>query len=147
MTKASLIAGGLGGLLQDAVYYPLETIKSRIQVVSSYQASSSKLNYMESAKKTSLLAGFSTIFYVSFPSTALYFLGYDTTKHYCAKYAPGLSPTLSSMAGAFSAELLCNLFRNPFEVVKQQMQVGLDTTVSHTCSSIYQIRGFRGKPS
>lgn len=146
LTLASLLAGGLGGILQDAVYYPFETIKSRIQVKDFDQASSPRINYMESAKKTSLFAGFSTILYVSFPATALYFLGYDGTKYYCAKYFPGLSAHLVSMAGGISAEVLCNAFRNPFEVIKQQMQVGLDPTVTQTGRNIYQAKGFIGNP-
>jgi solute carrier family 25 S-adenosylmethionine transporter 26 len=102
------------------------------------------VNYLDQAKNTSLLAGFSTIFYVSFPATALYFLGYDGTRHYLNKFAPGLSPHATSMAGGLVAELLSNSFRNPFEVVKQQMQVGLDSSVGQTCKSIHISKGFLG---
>ena len=81
---------------------------------------------------------------MSFPATALYFFGYDCTRHYMQKNAPSASPHLSSMAGAVMAELLCNSFRNPFEVIKQQMQVGLDSTISRTCMSIHKAKGFFG---
>ena len=42
------------------------------------------------------------------------------------------------------AELVSNTIRNPFEVVKQQMQIGLDTNLADTVSNIYRLRGIRG---
>ena len=108
------------------------------------KASTMKISYIQSAKNQSLFAGFSTVFYVSFPGTALYFLGYDGTKRLFELYAPSYSENFASMIGGISAEVLCNTFRNPFEVVKQQMQVGLDPTIRQTCRSIYQAKGLLG---
>lgn len=87
------------------------------------------------------------MFYVSFPGTALYFLGYESTKRMFESYAPSCSEHFASMAGGITAEVMCNTFRNPFEVVKQQMQVGLDSTVRQTCRNIYQAKGVAGKVS
>ena len=111
------------------------------------KASSSHVNFAESAKGKSLFAGFSTVFYVSFPGTALYFLGYDGTRYLFKNHRPQTNEHVSSLISAFVAELFCNTFRNPFEVVKQQMQVGLDSTVSQTCRSIFRSKGFKGRNS
>lgn len=122
----------------DAVYYPFETIKSRIQ------ASSSKVDFSKSTKGTSLFSGFSTVFLVSFPGTALYFLGYDGTMQMVKRYRPDTNVHVSSMIGGLMAELFSNTFRNPFEVIKQQMQVGLDRTILDTCRSIVEKKGIKG---
>ena len=123
----------------DAVYYPFETIKSRIQ------ASSSKVNFAQTAKGRSLFAGFSTICYVSFPGTALYFLGYDGTMAHIRKNHKGFSENGASVISAFVAELFCNSFRNPFEVIKQQMQIGLDKSVYETSRNIVRSKGWKGR--
>ena len=133
-----MVAGGVAGVLQDAVYYPFETIKSRIQ------ASSSKVDIMQANKGKSLFSGFSTVLYVSFPATALYFLGYDGTRLLFDQYRPQTNQHVSSMIAGIVAEVISNSFRNPFEVIKQQMQVGLDNSIKDTYFSIVRAKGFRG---
>jgi solute carrier family 25 S-adenosylmethionine transporter 26 len=48
------------------------------------------------------------------------------------------------MSGAAVAEMIAGLVRNPFEVVKQQMQVGWNPTFKSTAREIYNLNGFRG---
>lgn len=54
------------------------------------------------------------------------------------------SPILSSLIGAIGAELLSNLVRNPFELVKNQMQLGTHTKLSIAFAEIHNLGGLRG---
>ena len=122
----------------EAVNYPLETIKSRIQ------ASNSHLNIVEARRGKGLFRGFSTVFFVAFPGNALYFLGYDGSMYLFRKYHPSNNEHFSSMISAAVGEVLWSIFRNPLEVVKQQMQIGLDTRISSTCKNILKSKGLVG---
>lgn len=133
-----MLAGGVGGFFMEAVNYPLETIKSRIQ------ASSSRVNLVEVQKGRGLFRGFSTVFYVAFPGNALYFLGYDGSMYLFRRYLPRSNEHFSSMLSAAVGEVLWSIFRNPFEVIKQQMQIGLDSQVTSTCRNILKAKGFAG---
>jgi len=55
-----------------------------------------------------------------------------------------MSPHLVHFIGACMAEIGANSIRNPFEVVKQQMQIGLDNSLYDTIKSINQSRGLLG---
>ena len=46
--------------------------------------------------------------------------------------------------GGISAEVLCNLLRNPFELMKQNMQVGNENSLRGILRHIYGNYGFRG---
>lgn len=79
---------------------------------------------------------------VSFPYAFIFFGSYDTAKRNLARTP--LSPELVHMlAGAFG-ETMSNLFKNPFEVVKNQMQVGLDATIRDTVRGVFKAQGMRG---
>ena len=133
-----MLAGGVGGFFMEAVNYPLETIKSRIQ------ASRSHVNLVEAQKGRGLFRGFSTVFFVAFPGNALYFLGYDGSMYLFRRYLPRNNEHFSSMLSAAVGEVLWSIFRNPFEVVKQQMQIGLDSQVASTCRNILKAKGAVG---
>lgn len=48
------------------------------------------------------------------------------------------------MLGAVAGETMGGLVRNPFEVIKQQMQVGWNNSFKETCKEIFKISGFKG---
>ena len=136
---SSALAGGLAGISVDIVSFPIDTIKTRLQA--SY---GSKETIRETIQKKSLYAGLSSNMIVSFPSAFCYFFGYEHTKRQLSKQFPGLSVTLVHMLGGMGAEILANTVRTPFEIVKQQMQMGLDHSLRSTFRSINAARGFRG---
>ncbi|CAD8047197.1 unnamed protein product [Paramecium sonneborni] len=122
------IAGGSAGIITDFIFFPIETIKTRIQ------ASNNKIDYFKTAAKVNKYKGLVSQITVSFPSAFIFFSTYDTSKKY------GCSHMLAGALGEF----VTNIIRNPFEVVKNQMQVGLDGNVRDTLRSIYYGQGFRG---
>lgn len=69
----NFISGGCGALLTDFVFYPLDTLKTRIQVASNQVKSN--------IPKKGLYKGISATMIVSFPCAGSYFLGYESMKH------------------------------------------------------------------
>ena len=53
-------------------------------------------------------------------------------------------PILYFLSGT-CAEICSNTVRNPFEVAKQQMQLGMDDSLGATFRSILKVKGIRGK--
>lgn len=65
------VAGGLAGLSVDAIYYPIDTIKTRIM------GSSIKENLTKTASNISKFRGFSCQLIISFPYSFTFFLIYQ----------------------------------------------------------------------
>lgn len=83
--------------------------------------------------------------FMSFPAGCMYFMVYEYFKfHMEKKISYHFHPSFCHFLGGCLGELSSILLRNPFEVVKQQMQMGLDTSVTQTFKNIYSRRGFRG---
>ena len=104
------LAGGIAGIAVDLVFYPLETIKTRIM------GSSPGENFTSIAR--SRFKGFSCQMIVSFPYSFTFFYTYETIRW--------LLPNnpMKNVLASVCAEIIANLVRNPFEVVKQQLMVG-----------------------
>eukprot|EP00753_Platysulcus_tardus_P009040 PLAT1777.3.p2 GENE.PLAT1777.3~~PLAT1777.3.p2 ORF type:complete len:281 (-),score=144.15 PLAT1777.3:71-913(-) len=114
---ANFIAGGAAGASVDFVLFPLDTIKTRLQARgASVKPSGSFYKGLASA-----MAG-------SFPAAATFWWSYETSKAMLTEALGDSHPALlpvTHMASATVAEVATCLVRNPFEVVKQQMQVGM----------------------
>mmetsp|Transcript_8741 Transcript_8741/g.13001 ORF Transcript_8741/g.13001 Transcript_8741/m.13001 type:complete len:244 (+) Transcript_8741:1156-1887(+) len=103
----ALVAGSFAGCAVDLTLYPLDFFKTRIQSKSSKPF---KLSQVYSGLSWTLLA--------SMPCAGTFWGAYTL-----AKYTLG-SQTLAALAGSLSASIV----RNPFEVLKQQLQAGYQQT-------------------
>ncbi|KAF8819545.1 mitochondrial carrier superfamily protein [Cardiosporidium cionae] len=127
-------AGGCAGVTVDAVLFPLDAIKTRMQARATNVTST-----------RSLYAGINSTMLGSFPSAAAFFCSYEAAKvHLSQNYSHQLSLPCIHVASASIAELCACAIRVPFEVVKQQMQVGLHATLRDTTRAIYAQQGLRG---
>ena len=124
------IAGVLAGIAVDAVFYPLETIKTRIM------ASSAKENLRSIA--ATKFKGFSCQMIVSFPYSFSFFYTYETIRGMTKK------THLDNALASVCAEIVGNLVRNPFEVIKQQMMVGRSDKILSSFSEIIKHKGVKG---
>ena len=124
------VAGGLAGIAVDIVFYPLETIKTRI-MASSVQEN---LKFIALSK----FRGFSCQMIVSFPYSFTFFWVYETVRSYSQKSA------LSNAFASVCAEIAANIVRNPFEVVKQQLMVGRSKYIWSSLKDIYKNKGVKG---
>ena len=136
--QISIVAGGIGGLIGDFSLHPLDTIKTRIQ----YKQKNNDL--IKKAKNISLFSGLSSQLFVAFPATSGYFSSYEGIKILFKKKHPSLNEHVVHQIGGSVAEIVSNSIRNPFEIIKQQMQIGLDSSNHSTIKNIYKTRGLKG---
>lgn len=135
-----LIAGGLSGMTVDFILFPLDTIKTRLQ------ARKSATNAIP--KTGAFYKGLLSAMLVSFPGAATFWTVYQNSKAQLELRAgPNASPWLlaaSHVAAASIADTCVCLIRNPFEVVKQQMQLGLHKSTAEAFRTILRVDGARG---
>jgi solute carrier family 25 S-adenosylmethionine transporter 26 len=132
----------MAGICVDLVLFPLDTIKTRIQATIKGQDS----NFLQKSENISKYTGLRTQIFASFPSAAAFFSTYDLTK-YLLIHKLNANPKyeiLCHMLAAVFGEASAVLIRNPFELIKQNMQIGKYKTVKEALINIIQENGIRG---
>ena len=123
----------------DLVGHPFDTLKTRMQA--GVACSSRELLRPQ---RHGLFRG-NSLNLAALPSGFVYFAVYDSIKLYLGGFFDRFAH--SSVCHFFAgscAEVASIVIRNPFEVVKQQMQVGLDSRVRATFAHILATKGARG---
>ncbi|PXF40310.1 putative S-adenosylmethionine carrier 2, chloroplastic [Gracilariopsis chorda] len=120
--RIALGAGAVAGFTVDAVLFPLDTLKTRMQLASSAVPKS------PAALLTGLYAGFGPAVVASAPAAAAFFGVYDYVKRVLEEFASRdkarLAP-LCHVVAAAAGDVAGSTVRAPFEVVKQRLQSGL----------------------
>ncbi len=130
----SLLAGGLAGCSVDLVLFPLDSLKTRLQAYKSGQTLSFKNPY----------SGLASTMLASFPCAATFWATYMTAKRTFRSALPDLHPAAIHLLAAACGSTATSLVRTPFEVVKQQMQLGLYTSNTQTLKGILAHNGALG---
>ncbi|KAH8818870.1 mitochondrial carrier domain-containing protein [Flagelloscypha sp. PMI_526] len=115
----SLVAGGMAGTSVDLLFFPIDTIKTRLQ---------SPQGFLKAGGFKGIYRGIGSVGVGSAPGAALFFSTYDTLKHnlpLSEEAAP-----LKHMISASVGEVAACLVRVPTEVVKTRAQ-----TSSHNTST------------
>jgi solute carrier family 25 S-adenosylmethionine transporter 26 len=134
----SLVSGGIAGTTVDICFYPLDTVKTRMQSVE---------GFWKSGGFRGIYNGLSAAAIGSAPGAALFFVTYDASKIWLESIN---NPTLQSvpavvhMTAASLGEVMACLVRVPTEVVKQRMQAGQHHSLRDTVSTTMQREGFAG---
>lgn len=124
----SLIAGGLAGTSTDIFFYPIDTIKTRLQ---------SKEGFFKSGGYKNLYSGVSACIIASAPSASLFFVTYDYFKHTLKlNNSNNLSDHQIHMLSASLGEITACSVRVPAEVIKQRTQATLGSTPLITLKAI-----------
>lgn len=122
--QVSLLSGAAAGFTVDAFLFPLDTLKTRMQLAATSPATSVKATPLLKG----LYAGFAPAVAASAPAAAAFFAMYDYTKRVLsARVEPKYTP-LCHMAAAAAGDIASSTVRVPFEVVKQRMQSGMYTS-------------------
>ncbi|ODV90914.1 hypothetical protein CANCADRAFT_2632 [Tortispora caseinolytica NRRL Y-17796] len=145
---ANLTAGAFAGIMEHSVMYPLDAVKTRMQVLSKaeiYSGMTNAVSRISAAEGARVLwRGVSSVVIGSGPAHALYFTVYEHAKDAFLKLARGddrgtgsgtyetNSSTfmLATAAAGSCATIACDAIMNPFDVVKQRMQVSAGANYS-----------------
>ena len=133
----NVLAGGIAAMITDLTFFPLETIKTRLQTSNKFL----KLSIFKNVYR-----GISAQIAISFPAGSIYFVGYEGTKFiFDSNLIPNnLSLYQKSFLGGIGAQTLRVMLINPFEMVKQQMQVGQQSGLLKSLIYITKSQGFFG---
>lgn len=136
--QLSLVSGAAAGFTVDAVLFPLDTLKTRLQMAGASQVARRDL-------LKGIYHGFGPAVVASAPAAAAFFGMYDYVKRVLVerdtsgKYTP-----LCHMAAAAAGDVASSTVRVPFEVVKQRLQSGMYKTSVEAIRATFAKEGMRG---
>ncbi|KAH8116268.1 mitochondrial carrier [Phellopilus nigrolimitatus] len=124
----NMAAGALAGITEHAVMFPVDSIKTRMQVFATNQAAIysgvgnafSRISSTEGLR--TLWRGVSSVILGAGPAHAVHFGMYEAVKEVTGGNRGGNQFLSTSIAGA-AATISSDALMNPFDVVKQRMQV------------------------
>ncbi|CDK27931.1 unnamed protein product [Kuraishia capsulata CBS 1993] len=132
---AQLTAGAFAGIMEHTVMYPVDAVKTRMQMGKSASlptgiiAAVSRISSTEGARV--LWRGVSSVVVGSGPAHALYFLVFESTKTHLCEWTLGLNtkklvtnenhPLIAAVSG-IAATIASDALMTPFDVIKQRMQ-------------------------
>lgn len=124
----NMAAGALAGITEHAVMYPVDSIKTRMQVFATNQAAiySGVGNAFSRIASTeglrTLWRGVNSVILGAGPAHAVHFGMYEAVKELTGGNRGGNQFLSTSIAGA-AATIASDALMNPFDVVKQRMQM------------------------
>ncbi|GAA6002769.1 hypothetical protein JCM10207_007667 [Rhodosporidiobolus poonsookiae] len=144
----NMLAGSLAGISEHAVMYPVDSIKTRMQVIATspsavYASMSDAFTRISSTEGTKRLwRGVASVILGAGPAHAVYFGTYELAKEMAGGNEGGYSFLATAGAGA-TATIASDALMNPFDVVKQRMQAHGSTfnTVAETFKTVYRTEG------
>ncbi|KDQ50522.1 hypothetical protein JAAARDRAFT_41984 [Jaapia argillacea MUCL 33604] len=117
----SLIAGGMAGTAVDLLFFPIDTIKTRLQ---------SAQGFARAGGLSGIYRGVGSVIVGSAPGAAVFFATYDTLKQ-TLPIPQHLAP-ITHMLSSSIAEVTACLIRVPTEVIKTRTQT---STYGHLAQS------------
>lgn len=139
--RIALISGAVAGFTVDAILFPLDTLKTRLQIATTEAAR------RPGALLSGLYAGFGPAVLASAPAAAAFFGVYDYLKRTLADRFSNVSDRYTPffhMLAAAGGDVASSTVRVPFEVVKQRIQSGMYTSPIAAVKSIAAKEGFGG---
>lgn len=121
------LAGGFGGLIGDTSMHSLDTVKTRQQGASHIAKYSTTLLayrniFYEEGLRRGLYGGYSAAMLGSLPSSAVFFLTYESVKRYAINDL-GVPETPAFLCAGFLGDLVSSIFYVPSEVLKTRLQL------------------------
>jgi hypothetical protein len=129
-----VLAGGLSGICVDLLLFPLDTLKTRLQVRTGTALPPFSVRVFYRGLLSSMLS--------SFPCAASFWLVYKSTESHLR--SGGGSLAASTVLASSLAEALVCCIRTPFDVIKQQLQAGHHASTREAVRAIVSSSGVRG---
>lgn len=142
---AQLMAGAFAGIMEHSVMFPIDALKTRIQSASGSVSTGmlSQINKISTAEGSlALWKGVQSVILGAGPAHAVYFATYEFFKSQLIDrrdyqtHQP-LKTALSGTAATVAADFLMN----PFDTIKQRMQLNTATPMLEVANSIYRNEG------
>lgn len=125
-----MLAGAVAGITEHSVTYPLDVIKTRMQAVEPVEQASTGMSKIFSQIRSEgdrkFFRGIATIFLGAGPAHALYFATYEFCKARLSSVGSNPASIKGHLASGLSgacATIAADAFMNPFDVIKQRMQI------------------------
>ncbi|KAF8424061.1 mitochondrial carrier domain-containing protein [Tirmania nivea] len=148
---ANLAAGAFAGIMEHTVMYPVDAIKTRMQIVNPtpsavYTGIANAVAQISSTEGArSLWRGIASVALGAGPAHAVYFSTYEFVKQRLGgNEGEEHHPLAVATAGA-CATIASDALMNPFDVVKQRMQVHGSTyeSIADCARTVYKNEGVR----
>ncbi|KAL1303142.1 hypothetical protein AAFC00_006574 [Neodothiora populina] len=147
---ANMVAGAFAGIAEHSVMYPIDLLKTRMQVMNPTPAAiyTGLGNAIATISRVegymSLWRGLSSVVLGAGPAHAIYFATYEVVKQEMGGNASGHHPLAAATSGA-CATIASDAFMNPFDVIKQRMQVhgSIYSSVSQCARAVFRNEGLR----
>ncbi|KAF8159699.1 mitochondrial carrier domain-containing protein [Crassisporium funariophilum] len=145
----NMLAGALAGISEHAVMFPVDSIKTRMQVfatspVAVYSGVGNAFSRISSTEGfRALWRGVGSVILGAGPAHAVHFGTLEAVKELAGGNEGGNQWVATSLAGA-SATIASDAFMNPFDVIKQRMQLHKSEFRSvWTCArTVFRTEGF-----
>jgi len=146
---SNLLAGAFAGIMEHTVMYPVDAIKTRMQIVNPapgaiYSGITNAVAHISSTEGIrSLWRGIASVAMGAGPAHAVYFATYETVKHRLGGNVGNEHHPFVAATGGACATIASDALMNPFDVVKQRMQVHGSTyrSISECARSVFQNEG------
>ncbi|KAM3422135.1 hypothetical protein BST61_g2506 [Cercospora zeina] len=147
---ANMAAGAFAGIAEHSVMYPIDLLKTRMQVVNPtpaavYTGIGNAIATISRAEGgMALWRGVSSVVVGAGPAHAVYFATYEVVKQAMGGNASGHHPIAAASSGA-CATIASDAFMNPFDVIKQRMQLHGSThrTIVDCARQVWRTEGIR----
>ncbi|KAF2730264.1 asparaginyl-tRNA synthetase [Polyplosphaeria fusca] len=150
---ANMLAGAFAGIAEHSVMYPIDLLKTRMQVVNPSPTAiySGISNAMVTISRVegfrTLWRGLSSVVLGAGPAHAVYFASYEAVKHALGGNEGGHEEhhPLAAAASGAAATIASDALMNPFDVIKQRMQLhgSVYKSVPHCARSVLHNEGWR----
>jgi solute carrier family 25 iron transporter 28/37 len=137
-----MFAGALAGIAEHTIMYPFDHIKTKMQIIDKQSFRTSMRSIVKETGLFQLWRGVNSVLIGAGPAHALYFATYEHSK-YLFNYNSNQSLMAVGVSGAI-ATMVSEFFMNPFDVIKQRMQLG--NNIPHTCAGHTPIKNVVAKP-
>ncbi|KAF2033387.1 asparaginyl-tRNA synthetase [Setomelanomma holmii] len=149
---ANMLAGAFAGIAEHSVMYPVDLLKTRIQILNPSPGAmySGISNAMVTISRVegfrTLWKGLSSVVMGAGPAHAVYFASYEATKHALGGNEGGHEEhhPLAAAASGAAATISSDALMNPFDVIKQRMQMhgSIYKSVPQCAREVFRTEGF-----
>ncbi|MCJ1471640.1 Fe(2+) transporter [Lambiella insularis] len=147
----NMLAGAFAGIAEHTVMYPVDLLKTRMQVVKPspgaiYSGLTNAFTTITRSEGTwSLWRGMTSVIVGAGPAHAVYFATYETVKQAMGGNDRNTHHPLAAATSGACATIASDALMNPFDVIKQRMQVhgSTDRTISQCARRVYQREGVK----